>query len=308
MSPAHPRSVRNELVAAVIVSYNTHASLRRCIGALRNSESGLGESLQIVVVDNASTDGSAEEAAAADVCIRNDDNVGFGAAVNQGFAAVDADYYLVLNPDVTCEPTTVSRLLMCMRRSPEVGAVGASPRDESGRPQTRGYYRREPTLMQVLLFETSLRALARRLEALVCRWLEYCDLRADGDVPQVPGGFFMTSADVIRQVGGFDEDFFVWYEDVDWSIRVRRSGLRLVYCADASVRHVGGESFHHWPHLRQRLVHASSLRTYFRKHRPAVAPLVTALLLLDALARSVLRPGRGDLAFLKAMLTSRTRR
>ena len=294
---------RSQTVAAVVVSFNTCDSLRRCIEALRRSKLPAGTTLQVIVVDNSSTDGSADVAESADVAILNTVNVGFGRAVNQGLEATQADFYLVLNPDVTCGELAVSRLLACMQDGKGIGAVGASPRSADGSRAVRGYYRRVPTLMQVLLFETSLRKFARRSDVLVCRWLEQCSLADRQDVEQVPGGFFLVSAAVVAIVGGFDEDFFIWYEDVDWSVRARRAGFRLIYCDEAEVTHVGGESFREWPDSYARLVHSNSLRTYFRKHGPIRARFVTLLLVADAIVRFVLRRDRSELSFAAQLVT-----
>lgn len=285
-------------LAVAIVSYETRAALERCLTALR---AALPEGSDVVVVDNASTDGSPE------LVRRNhpwarlialEENRGFAAGVNAGLGATDAPWTLVLNPDIEVTRDGLDRLLATAAGAP--GAAGVAPLlvGPDGRPQT-WLYRRFPGRAQILLFWTLLAPFARRMPALRRRWLEH-DLRGTGPVPvdQLPGGAMLLRRAAIERVGPFDEGYFVWFEDVDWAWRARGAGYTLLVDTEARFRHEGGASFRAWA-VDRRLFqfYRAGLRFLGRHGPPGVRDLAMTLVPLDFAVRTRLlalaRPGRG---------------
>lgn len=276
-------------LAVAIVSYETRQALDRCLTALRTA---LPPGADVVVVDNASSDGSAEMVAREHGWARLlalEENRGFAAGVNAALAASDAPLVLVLNPDVEVNREGIDRLLAAADRDPAPAGVAPLLVGADGRPQT-GLYRRAPTRAQIVLFWTLLALLARRVPTLRRRWLEH-DLRSGGILPvdQLPGGAMLLSRAAIERVGTLDEGYFMWFEDVDWSCRARQAGHELLVDTHARFRHEGGASFRGWG-LDRRLFqfYRAGLRFLAKHASPCVRALAVALIPRDFALRSAL--------------------
>jgi N-acetylglucosaminyl-diphospho-decaprenol L-rhamnosyltransferase len=226
----------------VIVNWNTGSALGECLRSIDPARTPVAIE-RIVVVDNASTDDSMAAAVAWGppvTTVRNATNLGFGAACNQGAAGSRTDYLLFLNPDTRLEPDTLARTLAFLeeRAQDTVGICGVRLVDEVGQPSTVGA--RFPT-PRVIFGEAT--GLSRWMPALFPRHLLGADeCRATRDVDQVIGAYFMIRRRLFDELGGFDERFFVYFEEVDLSLRARRAGFRSVYFNDAQAYHRGGLS------------------------------------------------------------------
>ncbi|MGQ9635447.1 MAG: glycosyltransferase family 2 protein [Bryobacteraceae bacterium] len=224
-------------VGAVIVTHNSEREIGPCLDALQ----GLVD--EIVVVDNASGDGSTSQVQqrAGVELIANRTNLGFAAAVNQGVQALRSPLVLVLNPDTIVQSGL--QLLRDACQEPGVGAAGGRLVDEYGAPQSGFALRRFPT-PAALAFE------ALGINRLwptnpVNRHYRCLDLDLDqpAEVEQPPAAFLMIRKDAWAAVGGFDEGFWpVWFEDVDFLRRLRRAKYRVLYHPGATARHKGGHS------------------------------------------------------------------
>ena len=233
-------------VDVIIVAYNSAAEIVACLEAARPSP----DVRRLIVVDNASLDGSAEAArsAGADVIIENGANLGFAAAVNQGLAACDSDYVLLLNPDAMLEGDALPRLLEALEVDDSVAMAGPMLVGASGKVVLGG--RRFSTVVNRLLwhlplplrpmwstpeYRTSARIVDHVADAThaVGRPLEVDYLW--GAAPLVRRGF-------LEAIGGLDERFFLYSEDEDLGRNARLRGLRSVIVPHAMVRHVGGAS------------------------------------------------------------------
>ena len=238
-----------------------------------------------VVVDNASADRSAERARAGGATvIENAENRGFAAAVNQGFRATDADFVLLLNPDVRLT-TPVDPLV-------EAAAGGLSAgqlTDDAGRPQTGFTIRRLPTAASLSFELLGINRLWRNNR--VNRRYRYLDrdLGQPGPVEQPAGAFLMIRREVWEKLGGFDESFYpVWFEDVDFCRRALDAGFGIQYEPDVKAAHRGGHSVAQVPAgCRMRYWYGSLLR-YAAKHlRPSGYRAVWLAALMGALPRIV---------------------
>jgi GT2 family glycosyltransferase len=227
----------------VIVNWNTGDALRECVRSVAAAIDPSFTLSRVVVVDNASSDGSADGLDAENVrveVVRNRVNRGFAAACNQGGRDSRADYLLFLNPDTRLFTDTLATTLVFFE-SPaqaDVGICGVRLLDADDRPSSVGA--RFPSVRLIFGEATGL---SRALPALFPpHRLTGADLPGTRDVDQIIGAFFLVRGALFAALEGFDERFFVYFEEVDFSLRARLAGYRSVYFADARAHHRGGLS------------------------------------------------------------------
>ncbi|RVU21737.1 glycosyltransferase family 2 protein [Methylobacterium oryzihabitans] len=274
----------------VIVNWNSGDLLRACLASLDASRDA--EALRVVVVDNASTDDSLADLPASRhdlVVLRNRDNLGFGRACNLGAATGRAPAILFLNPDTRVEPDSLWTALAALDGDMRVGVVGAQLRDADGSIQRS--CAREPTAASLLWQALSLdRILPWVFPPHFMREWDHARSRS---VDQVMGAFLMIERRLFDTLGGFDEDFFVYYEDVDLCTRVRTLGFRVRHVAEAPVWH-RGQGTTEAVRERRLFYYLRGQIQYALKHHglPAAAALAGAVLLGQIplrLARAALR-------------------
>lgn len=227
-----------EAIDIVIVNWNAGKQLRECVDSVRAY--GAGTVARVVVVDNGSADGSADavDGLPGVELIRTGENLGFAAACNRGAAVGDAPYLLFLNPDARLFPNSLSTPLAFMERpeNADVGICGVQLVDEEGRVSRT--CARFPTLGRLAAGALGLDKLpGLHGVAIHMRDWDHAETRT---VDHVIGAFFLIRRDLFERLGGFDERFFVYIEDVDLSLRARRLGWRSVYLAGAQAFHAGG--------------------------------------------------------------------
>lgn len=228
-------------VGAVIVSHESAGCLHSCLEAcLRYASASEG----IIVIDNASADDSVRVASSVPgvTVVPNPDNPGFAAGVNQGFRALpSADLILVLNPDAVLQ-TDIAPLVRCFDDPLTAIAAGALC-DQSLQPQQGFTLRRFPTPAALVMENFAINR-AWPGNSVNRRWrcLDL-DLTKSQDAEQPAGAFLLIRREAWKAVGGFDEGFRpVWFEDVDFCLRVSRSGFRICYEPLALAVHLGGHS------------------------------------------------------------------
>jgi N-acetylglucosaminyl-diphospho-decaprenol L-rhamnosyltransferase len=265
-------------VDIVIVNWSSRSLLRECLAALDRST--IADRLDVVVVDNASTDGSADGLAMARTrleVVRNPENRGFAAACNQGAKLGGAPALLFLNPDVRVRPDTVATAINYLDDPAyaRVGVVGAQLLDVDGRVQRS--CARAPTLSSLLLQTLFLDRLCPALVPphFLIEW-DHGDTRP---VDQVMGAFLMIRRALFEELGGFDERFFLYYEDVDLCLAARQSGWTVVHHASAQAEHAGGGTTE--AIKDRRLFHAATSRVeYVAKRHGLVAAMVLIVFIL----------------------------
>lgn len=248
-------------VTAIVVAFDSAHALPDCLGALR------GEGVPVIVVDNASGDASAAVAEAAGArVLRNARNEGYGRANNVGVRAAETEFVLVVNPDVTVGEGAVAALVSAARRHPDAGLFAPKIVEPSGR-----------------VFFQPRSLLASRLPnpggRLVLPEGEAC-------APFFSGACFLMRRDLFLELGGFDEEIFLFYEDDDLCRRIEDSGRALVYVPQAVVKHGRGRSSGSRPGLvfRSRWHQAWSRAYVSRKYGlPDPAPAMLAVNALKAL-------------------------
>jgi hypothetical protein len=269
-------------LSIIIVSYNTARVLRGCLASLLAAAPALP--LEVLVIDNASTDGSAAMVARDFPTVRllpNSTNVGFARACNQGIAASSAPLLLLLNPDTFIPPGALAGLLGFVRAYPDAGACSPLLLTPDGSAQAFAFGG-DPTPAYLL----------RRglLRLLLGRSLHPWRLSYVRAVDWVSGACLLVRRAAIEQAGLLDEQFFLYFEDVDWCLRIRRQGWRVYYVPQVAIIHAGGRSLARNPAARHAYTH--SLARFYHKHYSLAARLwLRAALLLYRLCLRLLRGG-----------------
>lgn len=249
------------LVSVVLVSWNTRDLLAAAVASV--PPAAAGAPTEIVVVDNASTDGSPEWVADHHpevTLIRNTANEGFGRANNRGFAASTAPYILLLNSDAALRPGALEVLVESLAAHPEAGAVGARLVFPDGRFQAS--YADFPTLRSEAL---ALAGLAARIHGPRYPSREEADSREAREVDWVGGACVLLRRTALDAAGGFDPDYHMYSEELDLCRRVWRAGWTVRYCPAAVAAHHGGQSTRQRPADQPLWLWTSRVR-YFRKH------------------------------------------
>jgi UDP-glucuronate 4-epimerase len=272
-----PRKPRDPVLSVIIVNYNAGRLIAKCIDSCWKNAPADGE-LEVLVVDNASTDGSAEALAVRDdvVFIRNRQNVGYAAANNQGIARARGDYLLLLNPDVELGPGVCDELMNFLDENPDAGIVGPALVNPAGRLQES--YRRFPNLLHLL---GNRRSLIYRLwpRNPFSRQGFYLDLELGGPakVDFLAGAAMMFKRELVDLIGPLDPKYFMYVEDADFSRRARDAGYYTYLLPHLTVLHHWGESAARHPY-RIVLIHHISMMRYFRMHQPLQFALYLLLL------------------------------
>ncbi len=268
-------------VAVVIVSYNVRELLRDC---LRSVLAERERPLEVVVVDNASTDGSPEMVAREfpAVClISNPRNRGFAVASNQGIAATRAPAVLSLNPDTVVQPGAIATLAAFLDRHPEVGAVGPKIRRPDGSLDLAA--RRAFPSPAVALFRLSLLSrLFARHPAMGRYNLTDRSPDVEQEIDAGTAACLMFRRAALEQVGAYDEDFFMYGEDLDLCYRLKARGWRIVYLPAAVVLHYKGQSSRQRSNAMIREFHRS-MWIFFSKHYRKSTPAPLAALIRSAI-------------------------
>jgi N-acetylglucosaminyl-diphospho-decaprenol L-rhamnosyltransferase len=259
----------------VVVTYNSADVIEACLDACRRF------SAAVVVVDNASIDGTANRVRRIpDVTlIANETNRGFGAAVNQGIAVLDTEAVLILNPDAV-PVQGMDALERCALRE-EVGAATGRLIGADGRDQEGFNIRAFPTAW-TLAFE------ALGLNRIwpgnpVNRRYRRPTPSLESEVDQPAGAFLMIRRAAWEELGGFDEGFFpIWFEDVDFCKRLKDRGYRILYTPKALARHQGGHSAKRLPWKERQLFWYGSLLRYASKHLSIASRRAVALAVILA--------------------------
>lgn len=228
-------------VSVIIVSFNTRDLLRECLNTLYRYCAGVA--LETIVVDNASRDESAEmvEAEFPDVLlIRSDVNLGFGPANNRGFERARGRYVVLLNSDAFLGESALARAVELMDCHPGVGLAGGLlvGRDGEWQPSARLF----PSVLNEFLTLSGLSARypGSRFFGRVDR--TWADFREPAEIDWVPGAFSIVRREVLDRLQGFDERFFLYFEEVDLCRRIRSLGYGIAYWPQIEVIHIGGES------------------------------------------------------------------
>jgi GT2 family glycosyltransferase len=288
-------------VDVIIVNWNAGQQLRQCIDSVINqSHSQVG---QIIVVDNGSKDGSDRtiEGLPNLRLIRAEENLGFGKACNLGAAYTNSEFLLFLNPDACVFPDSVNKVISFMQtaENAKTGICGVQLIDEEGRIARS--CARFPSTTNFISHTTGIDRIIPRMGYFMSEW----DHEATKQVDHVIGAFFMVRRQVFDQVQGFDETFFLYLEDLDFSYRAKQLGWSSIYLADVQAFHAGGGTSRKvkakrlFYSLRSRILYAFKHFNLF-----AATMTLLATLLVEPVSRSMLAIGRCSWPSLKETWTA----
>ena len=275
------------MLSVIIVNWNVRDLLRECLRSIEAGKGGL--SLEIIVVDSASSDDSV-------AMVRSEfpsvhliactENVGFPRGNNIGLQEARGDYLLLLNPDTVIVDDALAVLVSYLQVNPDVGVVGPQLLNPDGSVQSSR--RRFPTAATGFFESTWLEGLApgilRRYYAL--------DLPDDAtaDVDWLTGACIMVPRLAYEAVGGLDEGYFMYSEELDWCRRIKESGRRVVYYPAARVIHHVGKSSEQAVTARHINFNRAKLR-YFRKYHGRFMAAVLRVFLLAGYAWQIALEG-----------------
>lgn len=287
-------------ISIIIVNWNAGRLLLECLQSIAKAD--LGPALEIIVVDNCSQDGSLEHAQTQFptlIAVRSRENRGFASACNLGLNLAHGEYILLLNPDTLVSPNTFTALLHFMDHTPEAGAAGCRVLNEDGTLQTT-CRRRFPTplisflhlsrfivvLRRVSAYSRTILVapwLQRRLPGKLQRWasslerllgaailsLEYEIVSADEfetrEVDALSGAFLLTRTDLLRALGGLDEAFFLFGEDLDLCYRIKQHNHKIFYVPTTTIMHYRGRCREHTP-IRSIAAGHQAMVLFHQKH------------------------------------------
>ncbi|MEX0817440.1 MAG: glycosyltransferase family 2 protein [Gaiellales bacterium] len=274
-------------VSLVVVTYNARGHLERCLESVADGPH------EVIVVDNASTDGTpafVRERFPSVRLIELPENVGFGAANNVGMEAATGRWFLLLNSDAWPQADGIESLRAFGEANPRVGVAGPRLVGEDGRVQksVRGF----PTIWRLATEYFLLRKLAPRSRVLNSFYGGGFDYRSRREAEFLMGAVLLLRREAVEEVGGFDPAFFMFSEEVDLCYRMRAAGWAVEFTPDAEFLHLGGASTRPaWDRMFREQVRGH-LR-FLAKHRGlAQAERARRLLLLSLRLRGALF--RGD--------------
>ena len=274
-------------VTVSVVNWNTREELRGCVESVLAQDGSV--SFELIVVDNASSDESAEMIAAnfenRVTLIANNENRGFGAAHNQSIARSRGRYVFLVNPDARMiEGDVLAKMVAFMDANPNIGMIGPKVLNRDGTLQYSA--RRYPTMLASAMRHTMLGRLFPN-NRYVRKYL-MTDWNHDqiSDVDWLSGSALMVRREAFEQIGVLDEGFFMYCEDVDWCKRAHIGGWRVVYYPETSVSHKIGAASDQIaiPMIKQH--HKSALRYFFKYNSRSPRILLTPLILLALWWRS----------------------
>lgn len=301
--PAQVDSLPAPDLAIVILNYNTAALLGDCLRSVFVS-AAQGPSLRVCVVDNASTDGSAEmvrQNFPQAHLIVNSANVGYAAGNNVGlrwFGFGDPTrapeslprYALLLNPDTVVPPSTFGEMIAFMDAHPQIGASGPRVRRPDG-SLDKACRRSFPTPQVSFYRMTGLSRLFPRSRRFNAYNLEYLAEDAVHEVDSVVGAYMQVRGDVVQRVGLLDEAFFMYGEDLDWAKRIKDAGWEIWYNGRSRITHVKEAASSQ--NARARIDFAEAMWIFYRKHYRAQTPwLLDQIILLGVVGKGGLDVAR----------------
>lgn len=265
-------------LSIIIVNYNTRALLQDCLHSLMNTG---GSDCEVIVVDNASADGSAEMVKSnfpGVVLVRNHENAGFAKANNQGMKLARGKYLLLLNSDTVVRAGALAVMVDFLRSDPAVGAVTCKLLNTDGTIQASISNRPGPVLLffrllgvsrlisgdraRLWLFRTCGFFLGKTIRSYLA---PYAATDSPVEIENISGACMMLRKEAMDQVGLLDEGFFMYFEDMDYCVRLQDAGWKMYYLPQGEIVHLGGGSS--GGRMRNYSVHSyRALFHFYRKH------------------------------------------
>lgn len=271
-------------LSIIIVTWNSRADIERCIRSI--TESGTRTRVEIIIVDNASTDETVaflREKHPSVELIVNESNSGFASGNNRALNVARGECILLLNPDTHVHPGALDALVLFMKQHPEVWACGPPVCNADGSPQRTGV--RFPGLWNMLVESVFLDRVFPGTRLFGSHRELYRDQSLPRSVDYLQGSCLLVRRRAVEQVGMLDEGFFMYFEETDWCFRMHERGGKVMYVPGPGIIHYGGGTAGHYDEPRLLFYHRSLLR-FFRKHHAAPVGVALRLILVF---RSIIR-------------------
>jgi len=286
----------------VIVNWNSGLQLKECIESIYQAERSNCNLNKIIIVDNASSDNSLGLLTENEslIIVQNDKNLGFGKACNQGAAFSRSEFILFLNPDMLIFQDTFTNLFDYINKNDNksIAVYGIQLVDDNGKIQQS--CAKFPTILRLINRSLGLNKLNPNI--FPSYTMENWNHQTTMNVDQVMGAFFMIKKEIFVTLKGFDERFFVYYEEVDLSKRVEELGCKTLFVAEAKAYHKGGGTSEKvkakrlFYNLRSRLIYA------FKHYNKVEAFfLMTFVFLVEPITRSVFLLLKGNFSEIREM-------
>jgi GT2 family glycosyltransferase len=272
-------------LSVIIVSWNCRNHLHECLMSLREN---LQDPADIIVVDNASTDGTVEmlERHFPEVrVIQNQHNLGFAKANNIGISASRGRYLALINPDVKLLSGCLESALATVKAQPSIGVLGPAMIGRDGTIRRSGM--RFPTLWNCVCDALMLHRLFGRRPIVGGQSMADFDWTTTRDVEVLNGWFWLIRRSALSEVGLLDERFFMYGEDMDWCKRFYDSGWRIVFAPEAAAIHYGGGSAEQAPMRFYLEMQKANLQYWTKHHNRITRPLYVSVLFFHHLVRLV---------------------
>ena len=253
-------------LSVIIVSYNVKEYLMQCIRSVYKSDLDSNE-FEIIVVDNDSHDGSIQEIQKKfnKVIIKaNKKNYGFSKAINQAISISSGKYLSIINPDCIVREKTFSKLINFLEKNKNVGCVGPKILNVDGTIQ-HSCKRSFPTPLNALPRLLGLDKLFPKSKWFGKYNLTYIDDTKQQNVDSISGAFMLMPKLVVDKIGSFDENFFMFGEDIDYCYRIKENGYLVCYNPDTEIIHYKGESVKNAPYDMVNIFY-SAMNIYFDKY------------------------------------------
>ncbi len=231
-------------LSIVIVNWNSFDLLKKCLQSIKKNVLILNE---VWVVDNNSADKSVEMVKKHFSWVKlivNKENLGFAKANNQALKKIRTKYVLILNPDTEVLKGSIEILLNFLEENKQISVCAPLLLNPDKSIQKKGYYRKFPTLLQAIFFYTDLSKYSFKNNFLVNHlWEDSINGKKITEVSQIPGACIFARTNVLKIVGFFNEKYFVWFEDVELCLRLKKLGEKIVVVPESKIIHVGGGTF-----------------------------------------------------------------
>jgi hypothetical protein len=253
-------------LSIITVSWNVKEILRENLKSIFQSSQNI--SYEVFVVDNNSEDGSVEmvrDEFPQVKLIANSENYGFAKANNQAIKKSQGRYVLLYNPDMKCFPDSFEKMIKWMDEHKDVGVGGCRLVKEDG--SDFQHVRRYPRLFDQLAV---ILKLPHIFPNILNKYLRAdFDYNKESEVDSIRGSFFMIRREVVDKIGGLDERYFIWFEEVDYCRQVKNAGYKIMYTPQAKCIDLKGKSFDQVPRGKAQEYFKDSMLKYFKKWHPA---------------------------------------
>jgi GT2 family glycosyltransferase len=273
-------------LSIIIPTYNAHEWIQGCIDSIRLHRPAPPNDYEIIVVDDLSSDDTVaivRERYPDVQLFANDKNIGFGKTVNVGLKAATGSYILVLNNDTWMHEGALDALMAFLDRHPDVGIVGPKVLSGDGSLQQQ-CRRRIPTPTAALLYFTGVARMFPKNPRVAGYLMTTADETQTTEVDSVSGACLMVRQSVLDSIRGFDPEYYLYGEDMDFCWRTKLAGWKVMYHPDAVITHFGGQGGTGKKKIYATIEWHRAMWIFYRKHRAPAATMPERALVYSGIA------------------------